>query len=113
MENVLMNHFADDFSIDFHPGRATLRKQGKALYALMDFNLSIMAPTDIKRNQYRRSYRDSLDGTWPQPFDTAAGEFDYNPFAFDVACLGVVFCLRYQVSIFDRICLSFTHLKPM
>ncbi|KAF9474164.1 hypothetical protein BDN70DRAFT_816162 [Pholiota conissans] len=88
MENMLVDHFSDDASTDFHPARAKLREQGKALYALMDFNLSTMVPPDINRKEYRRDYRDSFDGTWPHPYDTAAGEFEYNPFAFDVACLG-------------------------
>ncbi|KAF9474163.1 hypothetical protein BDN70DRAFT_899185 [Pholiota conissans] len=30
------------------------------------------------------------------PYDTAAGEFEYYPFAFDVGCLGVEFCIYYQ-----------------
>ncbi|KAG6893229.1 hypothetical protein C0992_010822, partial [Termitomyces sp. T32_za158] len=30
------------------------------------------------------------------PGDTFQGEFDFNPFAFDVGMLGVMFCQEFQ-----------------
>jgi hypothetical protein len=107
--NMLINHFADDEALldnsltqdpvhRFYPSpRAELRKQGELLYALMDFNISIMVPRDIKKEEYRRHYRDSFAGSGYYPSDTNQGEFDYNPFACDVGTLGVVFCDQYQV----------------
>jgi hypothetical protein len=34
---------------------------------------------------------------YDRPHDTAQGEFDFDPFAWDVACLGIVFCTEFQV----------------
>ncbi|KAF8174269.1 other/AgaK1 protein kinase [Pholiota molesta] len=105
MENALVNHFDDDNAILDLSGYSSynrpshgieLRKQGKLLYALMDFNISIMVPRNIRKEDYQRPYRDSFDGSGYHPYDTAQGEFDYNPFAFDVGTLGVVFCEHYQ-----------------
>jgi hypothetical protein len=109
MANMLINHFADDEVLPnfltfpgqphrfYHSPRAELRKQGKLLYALMDFNISIMVPRDVKKEEYRRHYHDSFAGSGHYPHDTSQGEFDYNPFAYDVGTLGVVFCEQYQV----------------
>lgn len=109
MANMLINHFADDEAPHDYPTfpgrprrfyyspRAELRKQGKLLYALMDFNVSIMVPRDVKKEEYRRHYHDSFAGSGYHPHDTSQGEFDYNPFAYDVGTLGVVFCEQYQV----------------
>ncbi|KAF8511773.1 hypothetical protein JB92DRAFT_2932229, partial [Gautieria morchelliformis] len=36
-------------------------------------------------------------GGQDQPYDTRQGELDYGPFAFDVGCLGVLFCKHFQV----------------
>jgi hypothetical protein len=100
MENVLVNHFADDVvSFDYGGhGREDLRRQGKLSYALMDFDISIMVPGNIRKEQYRRPYLDSFVGSGSHPFDTTQGEFDYNPFAYDVGNMGVEFCRQYQVS---------------
>lgn len=96
MGNMLINHFADDearYKYLTSPGRvrrfypyppAELRKQGKLLYALMDFDVSIMVPRDVKKEGYRRHYRDSSVGSGYHPHDTSQGEFDYDHFAYDV-----------------------------
>jgi hypothetical protein len=108
MENALINYFDDDNAIldlSGYPSynrpshRIELRKQEKLLYALMDFNISIMVPRNIRKEDYQRPYRDSFDGSGYHPYDTAQGEYDYNPFAFDVGTLGVVFCEHYQVRV--------------
>lgn len=75
-----------------------MRKQGKLMYALIDFNISIMMPSNLRKETYRLPYRKSFQGSGNQPFDTSQGEYDYDPFAYDVGTLGVVFCQRYQVS---------------
>jgi hypothetical protein len=57
----------------------------------------MMLPADTDRSQFRLPYKLSWDGTYCQPFDTLQGEFDYNPFAYDVGNLGRVLCGEYQV----------------
>ncbi|KAF8174273.1 kinase-like domain-containing protein [Pholiota molesta] len=102
MDNVLINHFGDDecFIVGnyyhYPSPREELRKEGKLSYVLMDFDLSNMVSPDVKKEEYRRPYIESFDGSFNQPYDTRQGEFDYNPFAFDVGCLGVEFCNYYQ-----------------
>ena len=63
----------------------------------MDFDLSLMVPHDVNLKKYRRPYQESFMGSYLQPRDTSQGEFDYNPFVFDVGCLGVMICMYYQV----------------
>ena len=58
----------------------------------------MMLPADTDRTQCRLSYKLSWDGTGYQPHDTMQGEFDYNPFAYDVGTLGSVLCAHYQVN---------------
>jgi hypothetical protein len=56
-----------------------------------------MLPADTDRAHIRLPYRQSWYGSGRQPHDTAQGEFDYNPFAYDVGNLGRVLCAEYQV----------------
>ncbi|KAH8092613.1 kinase-like domain-containing protein [Cristinia sonorae] len=65
-------------------------------HAIMDFNISFIAPPTADVRTYRRSYRLAWAGTPPQPNDIWQGEFEYNPFAFDVGCMGVMFCDYFQ-----------------
>jgi hypothetical protein len=57
----------------------------------------MMLPADTDRARYRLPYKLSWDGSFCQPDDTSQGEFDYNPFAYDVGTLGRVLCVKYQV----------------
>jgi hypothetical protein len=34
-----------------------------------------------------------------QPEDVSAGEHDYDPYAFDVACMGCIFATEFDVSL--------------
>lgn len=95
IDNVLVNHFGADSSL----ANNEVRSDGKLIYALFDFDISIMAPSDAKKGEYRLPYHMSWWGSFNQPMDTAQGEFDYDPFAFDVGMLGSEFCQVYQVTI--------------
>ncbi|XP_006463402.1 hypothetical protein AGABI2DRAFT_208157 [Agaricus bisporus var. bisporus H97] len=53
-------------------------------------------PPDTDRTRYRLPYRLSWIGSEWQTHDTSQGEFNYDPFAFDVGMLGAVFCTEYQ-----------------
>ncbi|XP_006455018.1 hypothetical protein AGABI2DRAFT_120971 [Agaricus bisporus var. bisporus H97] len=97
LDNVLISHFADDATnyMD-HSVRKRLQWSNELNYCLFDFDISMMLPADTDRTQCRLSYKLSWDGTGYQPHDTMQGEFDYNPFAYDVGTLGRVLCMRYQ-----------------
>jgi len=56
-----------------------------------------MFPPTSTTVERRLPYNLSWDGTMNQPHDTSQGELDYDPFAFDVGCLGVLFCQKFQV----------------
>jgi hypothetical protein len=94
---LLINHFSDDGSALINENQVKLRREGKLIYALIDFDVSLMAPPDIKREDYRLPYGESFIGSGNQPYDTSQGEFDYDPFAYDVGSTGVEFCNHFQV----------------
>ncbi|TFK69662.1 hypothetical protein BDN72DRAFT_596420 [Pluteus cervinus] len=87
------NHFSNDYFPE-PSARIGLRSRGLLTYALFDFGLSI--PPSVDNTTYRLPYQLSWDGSEMQPNDTAQGEFDYDPFAFDIGTLGNVFCRTFQ-----------------
>jgi hypothetical protein len=76
-------------------------------YCLVDFDISMMLPSDTDRAHIRLPYWQSWYGSGRQPHDTAQGEFDYNPFAYDVGNLGRVLCAEYQVDFIAPTVVSF------
>ncbi|KAI0675107.1 kinase-like domain-containing protein [Trametes maxima] len=71
-----------------------------AAYCLSDFDLSLQFSPDTSPRDCRRPSQESMCGTdIYHPHDTHQGEPYYNPFAFDVACLGTlfIFYLAYTV----------------
>ncbi|PPQ82543.1 hypothetical protein CVT25_007152 [Psilocybe cyanescens] len=91
--NFLVNHISD-----MHwrcTKRSRLRAKKSLLYALFDFDLSIMAPPNIDKKDFRLPAYKSW-GSFNVSNDTAAGEHDYNPFILDVGSMGVYLCQNYQ-----------------
>ncbi len=64
---------------------------------MFDFDLSIRMPESVWL--LPASYTWITVGPWPH--DAAQGEYMYDPFAYDVALLGIVFCQAFQVCPFD------------
>ncbi|KIM35890.1 hypothetical protein M413DRAFT_449518 [Hebeloma cylindrosporum] len=95
MENLVVDHFADTDSLGLNEVRRRLRNEGKLSYAMIDFDWSMMVAPESK-GRCRFPYHMSWWGSGFSPHDTRQGEFDYDPFAFDVGMLGVVFCVHYQ-----------------
>ncbi|KAJ3515516.1 hypothetical protein NMY22_g14434 [Coprinellus aureogranulatus] len=92
--NVLVNHFTDAAHTE---DRVLLGRQGKLRFALYDFDISIVFPQEAKRSKCRLPREKSFEGTWPTPTrDTSHGEPDYDPFVYDVGCLGLLFCTWVQ-----------------
>ncbi|XP_006463400.1 hypothetical protein AGABI2DRAFT_120221 [Agaricus bisporus var. bisporus H97] len=98
LSNVLVNHFSGEDDTFYRESRSRIRLQwADALqYCLFDFDLSMMLPPDTDRTRCRLPYRESWISSGWQTHDTSQGEFDYDPFAFDVGMLGDVFCTEYQ-----------------
>ncbi|KAK0240467.1 kinase-like domain-containing protein [Armillaria nabsnona] len=98
--NILVNHThsdewtREDETIAFH---RPLRRAGLFTYAYIDFDIGVMFPLNAPLSECRLRYRKSWEGTNNYLiYDTAQGEPDYDPFAFDVALLGFQFCESFQ-----------------
>ncbi|KAI0070379.1 hypothetical protein K474DRAFT_816925 [Panus rudis PR-1116 ss-1] len=89
--NIAISYYAWDFD----NGRGVDRfvdeqkRSGTLAYALFDFDLAIQFPEDTSVKDFRIPSEHAFYG-WPNyhPRDVYRGQVDYNPFAFDVACLG-------------------------
>lgn len=93
--NVLINcYHSSEFCYDFRPFFTT--KQAR--FVLCDFNLSVMFPSDTPLANRLLPVSESEWGS-PEyhPPDVANGETVYDPFAYDVACLGGVLCATIGV----------------
>ncbi|KAF9461809.1 hypothetical protein BDZ94DRAFT_1310301 [Collybia nuda] len=84
--NILINHFpiSEEWDSEMRPN---LRRDGRAKYALYDFDLSRIVPAGIDRLSYKdfpilTDELDLLD-------DFLLGQYDFDPFACDVALLGL------------------------
>ncbi|KAG6825788.1 hypothetical protein H0H92_002441, partial [Tricholoma furcatifolium] len=96
--NVLINHFGRFDCDRKNHFRTCVRQQGRSTYALFDFDLSTKFPSSWSDQECRLPYLRSRQGT-PGfvPPDTWQGEFDFNPFAFDVGALGMLLSSIYDV----------------
>ncbi|KAJ3538641.1 hypothetical protein NMY22_g5082 [Coprinellus aureogranulatus] len=92
-KNVLVNHYSDTAH---DPTRSELREAGELSYAMIDFDISYAFPPGYERSQCRLDSEMSFAGSWPQPCDTSDGQEDYDPFAYDVGCMGILFCIYVQ-----------------
>ncbi|PPQ82539.1 hypothetical protein CVT25_007148 [Psilocybe cyanescens] len=91
--NVLVNHFSDMYMAN--EKRKILRQERSLCYALFDFDFSVMLPPETNKKEYRLPY-DRSWGSFNLSGDTSAGEYDYDPFVFDVGAMGVTICQLYQ-----------------
>ncbi|KAF8067479.1 kinase-like domain-containing protein [Lyophyllum atratum] len=95
--NILVNHFGRQSDDHTNMLRQSLRSQNRLTYALFDFDCSTMFPQSYTPEECRLPYQRSWRTLYFQvPSDTSHGEPDFDPFAFDVGMLGVMFCHRYQ-----------------
>ncbi|KAG6819160.1 hypothetical protein H0H93_014774 [Arthromyces matolae] len=97
LENILVNH-AESWNNDrLNERRQLLCDEGKLVYALFDFSHAHMFPRNISMEECRLPSGLAF-AIWPElrPYDTHQGELDFDPFAFDVATLGILFCREFQ-----------------
>jgi hypothetical protein len=97
LANCLVNHFGAYPDESSNLMRQKLRSDGHLIYAICDFDIAIMFPSTTTPAERRLPSNLSWDGGFNQPHDTKQGELDYDPFVFDVGCLGVLFCREFQV----------------
>lgn len=97
MNNMVVDFFGNELTTGgYYSIRRAQLEEGLLSYALIDFDLSIMLPPDIQRDNFRLPRQKSWSGTYCHS-DVLQGELDYNPFSYDVGTLGAVFCESYQV----------------
>ncbi|KAF8890484.1 hypothetical protein BD779DRAFT_274719 [Infundibulicybe gibba] len=85
-KNILINQFSYNHFCG-HEERIPHRASRQARYCLFDFDISLIVPLGTSRLPAELS----ADGTpWHHPKDVSQGEVDYNPFAYDVACMGTM-----------------------
>lgn len=77
--------------------REDLMRSNEMRYAIFDFNLSILMPPDTSIESCRLPHQETFYGAYCQPPDVSQGEYEYNPFAFDIGSLGILFCDMFQV----------------
>jgi hypothetical protein len=97
--NILVNYFGDStWPSQDDDLRDVFLSNDKALYAIFDYNLSSIFPPGTSPRERRLPFEMSFIGlAMNRPYDTAQGEFDYDPFAWDVGCLGIQLRNRFQV----------------
>ncbi|KAI9067538.1 hypothetical protein FKP32DRAFT_1563508 [Trametes sanguinea] len=72
------------------------RRTATVTYALYDFDCALQLPPETSLKDCRRPPMETTFGLPDyHPPDTWQGEVDYNPFAFDVACLGNLFVCHF------------------
>ena len=68
-------------------------------YALIDFDTAMVLPKSTRRLPW--SFATIGQPMWHPP-DVYAGEHDYDPYAFDVGCMGNVFASELDVRVRDH-----------
>lgn len=100
MSNMAMNWYCSRFETDTCVERRREHIHSSAVvYALFDFDLSLQLPPDTSLKSCRRPADEAFIGKklYHAP-DVYEGERHYNPFAFDVACLGRLYLAHFKVS---------------
>ncbi|KAI9066413.1 hypothetical protein FKP32DRAFT_1565973 [Trametes sanguinea] len=96
--NMLVDYYRHDVpACDIGPILAERRRTHDIHYCLLDFDLSIKLPPSTSLRDCLRPASEAMTTCSPyEPPDVAHGEEAYNPFAFDVACLGNMFMVNFH-----------------
>ncbi|KAF8890496.1 kinase-like domain-containing protein [Infundibulicybe gibba] len=84
--NILINQFSYNHLFG-HEERIPHRASQQARYCLIDFDISLIVPVGTNRLPAELS---AAGTPWHHPKDLYQGEWDYDPFAYDVACMGMM-----------------------
>ena len=77
-------------------------RTSEVAFCLSDFDCAVQLPPGISLKDYRLPSIEGTIGTpMYHPADLHLAERDYNPFAFDVGCLGMLFLYHFTVSLDD------------
>ncbi|KAJ3537256.1 hypothetical protein NMY22_g5662 [Coprinellus aureogranulatus] len=93
-KNMLVDQCSFDWDHDAF--RNELRSSGQLSYAMIDFDISIAFTSTTGGHGSRPKSDRASNGSWSQPEDARHGEEEFDPFAFDVECMGILFCKKLQ-----------------
>ena len=95
---MVVNHYSATFVAKVSQSRKKWRhdnlSNNQVRYGIIDFDVSMILPEDVKRLPCTYAY---CAPPRLHPKDIDAGEYDYDPYAFDVACLGYCFVSTFDV----------------
>ncbi|KIJ23923.1 hypothetical protein M422DRAFT_56635 [Sphaerobolus stellatus SS14] len=95
-DNTPVNHFGAHHHSRNNGKRRRLRSSGRLTYALFDFDLALIIPTSSSTQRRLPAWRSFEIVTIESPYDTSQGELDYDPFIFEMGCLGIMLCQEFQ-----------------
>ncbi|PIL33032.1 hypothetical protein GSI_04481 [Ganoderma sinense ZZ0214-1] len=95
--NIIVNYYTfGRFTETFLHALEEHRRGPDAFHCLMDFDRSLKFPPDTSLDACRLPAEEALvSGTPYHPSDLNLAEHNYNPFAYDVGCLGNLFRINY------------------
>ncbi|KAI0363340.1 hypothetical protein BV20DRAFT_151178 [Pilatotrama ljubarskyi] len=99
--NILVNWYCGDAPHQSCAQRLSKHNRSPAAaYALFDFDMSLQLPLETNLEHCRRPALEAFTGKETyHPADVYQGETHYNPFAFDVACLGNLYLYHFAEAI--------------
>ncbi|KAI0079122.1 hypothetical protein K474DRAFT_1683352 [Panus rudis PR-1116 ss-1] len=100
--NIAMNFYSHYGRLisEFNSSLREQRRASKIVYALFDYNISIKFPEETPLGDCWLDATLAYDGFPPyHPSDIFRGQYRYNPFAFDVGCLGNLFMVNFLEAI--------------
>ncbi|RPD68639.1 hypothetical protein L226DRAFT_548493 [Lentinus tigrinus ALCF2SS1-7] len=97
-QNILVNCYSLYRSVyDIQAEMREHRRSPEIAYCLFDFDRALQFPLDTPLRSCRAPASGAMVALSPyHPLDVSFGESEYNPFAFDVACLGNMFKLHFS-----------------
>ncbi|PIL33007.1 hypothetical protein GSI_04456 [Ganoderma sinense ZZ0214-1] len=96
--NVMVNYYSFGlYGKKFYHAVEEHRRGPDAVHCLMDYDRSLKLPSYTSLDRCRLPAKAALvSGTPYRPPDLNLAEHDYNPFAYDVGCLGNMFRITYS-----------------
>lgn len=93
--NVLAGHFSGAKDSTSVLDQADLRAQGLLAVALYDFDISVI----MRPGTQSLPWQFGTEGLLHRPKDLYQGAHQYNPYAFDVACMGNLLLAMFNVCV--------------
>ena len=91
-----MDHYRSETVVPIKSRQSTHDLFGgkdSVIYNIIDFDYALIIPPYCLYREAEESLATSIH----YPRDTRQGELEYNPFAYDIGALGMMFCNLFQV----------------